>query len=453
MAACLVGLGRFLLLGHWSLWLDEAFTLADARHARGSPLNPFGYMVFGLWFALGGDRPDELWMRLPAAVFGWLSIPASYAILRWFVGARAGACAAFLIAASPWHLYWSQNSRFYTLALLLALVGCGFLVRGLLRSSSAYAAVGVTSLALAALAHPSVALLAAPLLIVPWIARWFDLLPEEAEAGVAWRILSGAGFLGVLAGMGWLIEVWANWERRQGQGDPKHFVVSAGYFFGPTVLLAYMAGLRACLRDRKALVPAVSSALALAGAFLASCFVRVSAQYVFVLLPWVASVAAVGIQRLARDAKEALPRRTLAILAIAAAPGLVESALYFAVRHGDRPRWREAMRYVFDHRSPGDLVLSMEAPVAEYYLDPTADDLRNVQSVTWLDDWRARLVGDWARYERPTWFVINREQLEDWDATNREEMQRVLARDCTLEASFEIPLTPRDLDVFVYRRE
>ena len=67
VAACLVGLTRFLLLGHWSLWLDEAFTLADARHSRGS-LNPLGYVVFNLWFALGGGRPDELWMRLPAAV-------------------------------------------------------------------------------------------------------------------------------------------------------------------------------------------------------------------------------------------------------------------------------------------------------------------------------------------------------------------------------------------------
>jgi hypothetical protein len=31
-------------------------------------------------------------------------------------------------------------------------------------------------------------------------------------------------------------------------------------------------------------------------------------------------------------------------------------------------------------------------------------------------------------------------------------MERILDFDCTLEASFTVPWTPRDLDVLVYRR-
>ena len=42
--ACLLGATRLLYLGRWSLWLDEAYTLADARRATTS-LNPVGYRL------------------------------------------------------------------------------------------------------------------------------------------------------------------------------------------------------------------------------------------------------------------------------------------------------------------------------------------------------------------------------------------------------------------------
>ena len=140
---------------------------------------------------------------------------------------------------------------------------------------------------------------------------------------------------------------------------------------------------------------------------------------------------------------------------LVAAPGLVETALYFGVRNGDRPRWREAYVYVFEHRAPDDLVLGMDAPVAEYYLDPAARDLRDWKAVTWLDDWRSRLPLEWARYGRRVWFVVNEVQLDDWTAQdtsreNRAEVERILREECVRVASFEVPLTPRDLDVHVY---
>ncbi len=449
IAACLLGALRFVFLGRWSLWVDEAFTLADANHGLSSR-NPLGYFVFGLWYRLVDGRPGEFLLRLPAAFFGWLTIPATYWVLREFFGRRAAALAAFLVAASSWHLYWSQNARFYTLAQFLVLVGSGALLRGLTRSSGGATVGGILALGCASLTHPSAVLLAAPLMIIPWVARFFDAIPEEAEGRTAWRILSAAGFVMVLLGSGWVLDVWATWQRRQSTGSPLHFLMSTGYLLGPTLCLAYAAGLAWCLREKRTFVPTLACALALAGAFVASLFVRVSAQYVFVLLPWIAVVAARGILLFA---PEHAPRRQLALLALVAAPGLIESALYFSVRNGDRPHWREAYRYVFEHRDPDDLILAMEAPVAEYYLDPSTDDLRMWKATTWLDDFRADHADEWARYERPTWFVINREQLEDWGAENREQLLKTVRGDCRLAARFEIPFTPRDLDVFVYRRE
>src|SRR6185295_11543900 len=72
--ALALGLLRFSSLSTWSLWLDEALTLADVDGGGGGELNPVGYKLFGWFYGLSGARPDEFWMRPPAAVFGLASI-------------------------------------------------------------------------------------------------------------------------------------------------------------------------------------------------------------------------------------------------------------------------------------------------------------------------------------------------------------------------------------------
>ena len=44
--ACVLGLVRFHGLGAWGLWLDEAYTWADAHHGTGT-YNPLGYAIVG----------------------------------------------------------------------------------------------------------------------------------------------------------------------------------------------------------------------------------------------------------------------------------------------------------------------------------------------------------------------------------------------------------------------
>ncbi len=449
-AALLVGLTRFLFLGRWSLWLDEAFTLADARHGY-VERNPLGYLLFEWFYALSDQRPDETWMRMPAALCGWLSILACTWSFRPFYGPRAAALAALFVACSGWHVYWSQNARFYTLAQLLALAGGGALLRGLSASSSFLTGAGLAALVLSPLAHPSAALLVGPLLLVPWFSRWLDYLPESLEGRRSWKMLSTVGFVGVLVGIGWALQVWSTWEKRQGVGDPFHFAQACGYLITPTLGLAFAWGLMPALRSSRSFAPTLATLLALSAAGLASFFVRVSAQYVFVVLPWLSVVAAVPFARV--RAPSGRLRRWLqpALLGLVLLPGLLESVLYFGMRNGDRPRWREAYRYVFEHRGADDLVLGMEAPVAEYYLAPQSDDLRHWKTITWLDDYRARQALDWARYGRRVWYVVNEEQLQDWRPENRADVNRLLAEECELQASFTIPFTPRNLDVKVYR--
>jgi len=448
---------RFVALSRWSLWLDEALTLADSR-GGGIEANPLGYALFAWFYGLAPGRPDELLLRLPAAVFGLASILATLWAFGPFLGPRAAALAAFFQSASVWQLYWSQNARFYTLVQVLALLGGGVLLRGLYGGSSARTAGGIALLALAALTHPSAAFLIAPLFCVPWIARWLDWVPERVVHTRAWSLFALAGLVTLGIGSGWALRAWLRWEARQGSGDPLHFVLTAGYLITPTLGLSACLGALRGARARESFVPVVAALLGLGGALMASLFVRVSAQYVFVLQPWLAACAALAfVPRAGVEAPESpATRRRLTWLALLVAlPGLVESGLYFTVRHGDRPRWREAYAYVFEHRGPRDLVLGMEAPVAEYYLNPESYALRRWTEVTWLDDFRSRLPLEWARYGRRIWFVVNQTQLDDWtrqpaSREHRAEFERILREECQAVARFEVPLTPRDLDVQVY---
>jgi hypothetical protein len=177
---------------------------------------------------------------------------------------------------------------------------------------------------------------------------------------------------------------------------------------------------------------------------------------VFVLLPWIAAAAGLPFasSTAEKDPEERsrLLRFRALLLALVLAPALLDVSLYFFVRNGDRPKWREAYAHVFDHRAEGDLVVGMDQPVGEYYLDPRATDLRRAKNVTYLDPFHLNTVREWRRFRRPMWFVVNFEQMEDWPAELRAEFTRLLADECRLEKTFEIRLTPRDLDVLVYVR-
>lgn len=460
VGALLLGLLRFVGLSAWSLWLDEALTLCDALHPPAGGLNnPLGYWLYGSFFDAGGSRPDEFALRIPAAILGFLTIPLTAWALAPSIGKRAATAAALFLAASSWHLYWSQCARFYTLSQVLALLGGGLFLRGLFHASRRLVFLGLLLGCAAALAHPSAAIFLGALLCTPWFMRWARLLEAGEEDRALWTALARIMFLLLFVGAGWALEVWLTWERSKGHGDPIHFVLSTGFLASPFLLGAALLGARRVIRARDvaALATVMVAAIGLLVALAASFLARVSAQYVFVLLPWIAAVAGLPFASTpAEEDPEERPRilRLRAILlALVLLPALLDVGLYFAVRNGDRPKWREAYAHVFDLRAEGDLVVGMDQPVGEYYLDPRATDLRRAKSVTYLDPFHLNTVREWRRFRRRMWFVVNFEQMQDWPADLRAEFSRVLEEECRLEKTFAIPWTPRDLDVHVYVRD
>ncbi len=465
--ALALGLLRFLRLGEWSLWIDEALTLSDALHAE--PLrNPLGYALIGAFAGLFEERPDERTLRLLPAVFGWLCVPAAAFCLRPVVGSRTAAGAALLLAVSSWHVYWSQTARFYTLAMLLTLLGGALVLDGLRRDRPGRVFVGLAGVGAGALAHPTALLVAPGLLLAALLPRGWHvrgaLGGRRATAVVAALALA----VGILAA-GWAWDVLESWWRARGtEFSTPHFVLTTGFFMTPLVGTAAIFGLFLAIagRDRGVVASACVLVGGLGAALVLSTVARMTAQYVFVLLPWLLVLAAAPLggaaSAVARgNPAEGAPRRgprpggalAAGYLAVLVVPSLVSCALYLTVRHGERPRWRDAFALVFEQRRQGDLIFSMAAPVAEYYLAERNTYVREPREVVYLDRWLAEVPGLWDRRDRRAWFVLNPEEMADWEPAQRAEVQRLLRENCRLVAYFPLYVESRDLSVKVYLRD
>jgi mannosyltransferase len=442
--ALLLALVRFLRLGDWGLWIDEAYTLHDALRVfeGGSHNYPLGYLAVRAAVFLRGGAIDEATLRLAPALIGALSIPLCAWALRPGIGRLPANAAAFLMGASSWHLYWSQNARGYSLALFLALLGVGYWLRGLMGGRGAMLLAGLAVVAASAFAHPSGALLLPGLVLAPLtlVGLRQSGLPRPPVAP-----LLTIAIVGAVALSNWAQSVWSVYETVKPGASWGHLIKTCGWYMGPLTLLAAAMGTLQTLRARRPAPLALALVAVTAGglALCASLVTVVSAQYVFVALPLVLALAAWPLSRLR-------PLARVAWLALLALPALVDSALYLTVRHGDRPRWREAYAWVNEQRAEDDLVLGMHAPVGEYYLMPGKTDLRGHEGLLRLTE---QTVGDldlWLRRGRRAWLVVNPEDLMAWTPEARGAFHRLLEQEARLEVEFAVPYTPRDLRVRVY---
>jgi uncharacterized membrane protein len=140
LLALAVLLGVFLRLFHLgsqSIWGDEALTLQ--KYAAGGSLAevlsliwrnafhpPLYFVLAHYWYLLG---QSEFMLRFPSAVFGIAAIPVIYLVTRRLFTAPAAGLAALALAVSPFHIWYSQEARMYSLQVLLALGSMLFFLR------------------------------------------------------------------------------------------------------------------------------------------------------------------------------------------------------------------------------------------------------------------------------------------------------------------------------------
>ncbi len=459
-AALILGLARFLRLGEWGLWIDEALTLNDAHElleGRGDLFrgNALGLATIAAWLRLLGRWPDEADLRFLPALAGWLGIALTYWAFAPAAGRRRAAAAALLVAASAWHLYWSQNARFYTFAQALGLLAAGLYLRACLRDRVWLALLAALAGGLAALAHLSGALIPFGLVCAGWICA-LKRSADGRTASAPRRALTVGLVAAALVALPWIWNLWNEYRAAQagksaqgaGLGALAHMALTTGSYVTPVLGAGALAGL--LLPGRRAFDRFASALCVAVGLLVAwgATQTRVTAQYVFVLLPWIAVLAT-------RPLDIAFGRRAPLLawvaLALLTGPGLARQALYFTVHQGARPRWKEAYDYVWSARGPGDLICGMNPPVGDYYLSPGDVNTRVPNRVTRLDTYAPDPPLAWARYGRRMWLVLSDEWLEDWNREDRRRLRGFLSERCHLVHHLPLDVETRDLSVSVYR--
>lgn len=136
----ILGLGailRLATLGRQSLWLDEGTSYWLANRSWQAlltslpsydPHPPLHYLILQPMIALGGN---EWLLRLPSALAGIASIGLLFALGKELFDRKTALTAAFILAISPFHLWFAQEARMYALVAALSLAAGLFAARAL----------------------------------------------------------------------------------------------------------------------------------------------------------------------------------------------------------------------------------------------------------------------------------------------------------------------------------
>jgi 4-amino-4-deoxy-L-arabinose transferase-like glycosyltransferase len=159
----LTAIGAFLRLYHLSfnsLWLDEGATYEIAKKSILDIWNTINLppeynppLFYWIEHAMLSYGSREFILRLIPALVGIATIPLVYLIGKEIADRNTGIIAAALMTFAPFHIYYSQEARAYTLMTFFVALALLFLLKGFKqRGSSTWIFFGIAS-ALAFWAH------------------------------------------------------------------------------------------------------------------------------------------------------------------------------------------------------------------------------------------------------------------------------------------------------------
>ena len=131
---------RLFRLDAQSLWIDEAWQYAVAgadsvmqviNGALAGANPPLSHLVNHLFFSAGSS---DFILRLPSALFGILSLPLFYLLVKKIIPGKAALFSLFVFAFSPLHIWYSQEGRMYAQLIYLVLLNHVLLLKALEKS-------------------------------------------------------------------------------------------------------------------------------------------------------------------------------------------------------------------------------------------------------------------------------------------------------------------------------
>lgn len=125
-----VGL-RIVNLDKFDFWFDEASAVLQARNIEtidftqdnNPPLYVYALHLWGKYF------DSEYGLRLLSVLFGSMAIIMVFVLGRLLYETKIALISAFILAVSPFHIYYSREARRYSMSFLLSLLAVYFFIK------------------------------------------------------------------------------------------------------------------------------------------------------------------------------------------------------------------------------------------------------------------------------------------------------------------------------------
>lgn len=410
---------RFYKLGTWSFWIDEIYTVNHAT-AHFSTMQlifehlpphrnwiPISVMLTAQ--ALNFWGVSEWSARFTSALIGGLSIPVLFFPTRKIFGNWVGLIAVLLLAVAPWHLYWSQNARFYTSLLLFYSLALAMFYFGMERNNPAYF-IGFFGLLYLALSERLFAIFIFPVIGVYLIALW--IFKFEKPAGLNLRNLSFIGFPLIVGGAIELYSQWVNgvsrffadfgWFFLYRNDDPIRLLGNISFDIGiPLMSLALFGAIFLILRKNRAgLLMTVNAIVPFVMLVVVNPLIFTKDRYVFIILfSWIV-LAAVVVYELFINTSAAYKWLAIGVLALLLADAGGDTLLYYKANHGNRAEWKTAFHIIQERSQTEDIVVTYWPEFAPFYLERDFIQYEDIDVQT--------IINSGKRF----WFVIDSETIQ-----------------------------------------
>ena len=413
-------------VGRDAFWLDEFMSVSVVTGTWNDAVNffrtlpeqhPVYYVLLWAWTQVS---TAEGWVRALSSITSAASIPLVYLLGRKVFERRVGLCAAWVVAISPYALYYAGEARMYSLALLLSLATTLLLLDYLrsreLRTLGVYALIAligiythfflvllVLSLGLAAIAlswssrRVRRELLVTHAGLVVLFTPWLLLIAGTAlESGQDWKGASHLIFSApytlfrFVFGFGFVTNTYG-WQSQVGAKIAEDaFLIVLG---GITVVLALSGGILGAFRrmmtapEAGARYGATLLLVSLAGPFLITILVSplvilAGDRYFVVSFAAFAILLSSGLFEFVRVSGPSSRRwTTTVLLGTLLIPLLTASARTLDHPEVGYAQWDQAAAFLNSHAAgPDDLIVAYPEhirPILTHYVNATGPDLAN----------------------------------------------------------------------------
>ena len=364
---------RFYKLGEWSFWYDEIFTLRDVSQIYELPATNQQLSRWLIYFLVNAWGTNEFNARLVPALMGIFSIPILYLPTKKMFDAPTAMLFAIFLAIAPWHIYWSQNARFYTTLLIFYTLGLYLVYFGFEEDKPWYLVFALFFFGLAVMERVFA------IMLVPVIAAYLvgiRFLPFEKPPGMRLRnvlILLIPTLIIAFVGSFRFIQNPEKWFEGFGwiNNNPLWIVSGIIFYIGiPFICLGLVSAVYYLLhKSRVAFFLTIGAILPILLIITMSLFQYAANRYVFVtLIPWLI-LSAAGIWELFKQSRERAWVLVAGVLLIFLMFPMGENILYYQFQNGNRDNWKGAFELVEELKEPGDVVVVTEKRMGYFYLD------------------------------------------------------------------------------------